>query len=293
MGSCRCLLVSNLELVRTQLILELLVLLFTSGMPGRKLPLWVRNIRSSKSTLSGSLASSRFGLGPSRLIVTTSRTRIGARCVRFRRASAYTNGRIWATVTWSTFGSGLSAAVTTSVWRCVISRFACSVRWSVVSAFRSRPPCFQHVYHLIRRHAPPVATAPTSDPRAQSPNSQPAKIKDRLDNVQCQSFARSWNRLPGQLLDIVFDLHDHGWSSEAIDTLAGALYDNSDVFSIFKTDFGACLSLFSAPPGTIPIVFRPYRIDPLMQKKVDGVLDQNIQPQVSSRIRRHHGTLHY
>ena len=77
--------------------------------------------------------------------------------------------------------------------------------------------------------------------------------------------------------DIAFDLHNPGWTPEAIDRLADALFEYSDVFSTSKTDFGSCNIMpftLSVPAGTKPVASRPYRINPLMQKKVDAVLDQ-------------------
>lgn len=58
----------------------------------------------------------------------------------------------------------------------------------------------------------------------------------------------------------MFDLHDPGWSPGAVDGLADALCDYSDVLSTSKMDFGGCtvmLTTFAVPPGTEPVPFVP------------------------------------
>ncbi|CAB1106230.1 unnamed protein product [Ectocarpus sp. CCAP 1310/34] len=63
--------------------------------------------------------------------------------------------------------------------------------------------------------------------------------------------------------DIAFDLHNPGWTPEAIDRLADALVEYSDVFSTSKTDFGSCTIMpftLSVPAGTKPVASRPYRL---------------------------------
>eukprot|EP00752_Nemacystus_decipiens_P007106 g6368.t1 len=87
----------------------------------------------------------------------------------------------------------------------------------------------------------------------------------------------TWDRLPAHLRDIVFELHDPRWSAAAIDQLGDALIEYADVFSTSKCDFGVCNSMpfsLSVPPGTKPVASKPYRINPILQKKVDAVLDQ-------------------
>jgi len=78
------------------------------------------------------------------------------------------------------------------------------------------------------------------------------------------------------LRDVVFELHDPRWTADAIDKLGDAPIEYADVFST-KSDFSACNIMsfsLSVLPGTKPVASRPYRINPLMQKKVDAVLDQ-------------------
>ncbi|CAB1111268.1 unnamed protein product [Ectocarpus sp. CCAP 1310/34] len=109
------------------------------------------------------------------------------------------------------------------------------------------------------------------------PKPPPQELLDRFSEAQRSSFMRLWARLPAHMHDIAFDLHNPGWTPEAIDRLADALVEYSDVFSTSKTDFGSCTIMpftLSVPAGTKPVASRPYRINPLMQKKVDAVLDQ-------------------
>ncbi|CAB1116486.1 unnamed protein product [Ectocarpus sp. CCAP 1310/34] len=109
------------------------------------------------------------------------------------------------------------------------------------------------------------------------PKPPPQEVLDRFSEAQRSSFMRLWARLPAHMHDIAFDLHNPGWTPEAIDRLADALVEYSDVFSTSKTDFGFCTIMpftLSVPAGTKPVASRPYRTNPLMQKKVDTVLDQ-------------------
>ncbi|CAB1121588.1 unnamed protein product [Ectocarpus sp. CCAP 1310/34] len=109
------------------------------------------------------------------------------------------------------------------------------------------------------------------------PKPPPQELLDRFSEAHRPSFMRFWARLPAHMHDIAFDLHNPAWTPEAIDRLADALVEYSDVFSTSKTDFGSCTIMpftLSVPAGTKPVASRPYRINPLMQKKVDAVLDQ-------------------
>ncbi|CAB1099916.1 unnamed protein product [Ectocarpus sp. CCAP 1310/34] len=126
---------------------------------------------------------------------------------------------------------------------------------------------------------PKSGTHRSPDPASAPPPPKPLpqELLDRFSEAQRSSFMRLWARLPAHMHDIAFDLHNPGWTPEAIDRLADALVEYSDVFSTSKTDFGSCTIMpftLSVPAGTKPVASRPYRINPLMQKKVDAVLDQ-------------------
>ena len=55
------------------------------------------------------------------------------------------------------------------------------------------------------------------------------------------------------------------------------MIDFTDVFSTSPTDFGSCSLLpfeISNPPDSPPVTSRPYRVNPLMTKQMDMVLDE-------------------
>ena len=67
-----------------------------------------------------------------------------------------------------------------------------------------------------------------------------------------------------------------GWDLPAIGALSATLVAYADVFSSSKSDYGEC-SLrplqIKVPPGTQPIQSRPYRLNPVLSKQVDAILD--------------------
>ena len=73
---------------------------------------------------------------------------------------------------------------------------------------------------------------------------------------------------------IDFALDAAGWDSPAIDALSETLAAYADVFSSSKMDYGECsLRPFKVPPGTQPIQSRPYRLNSVLSKQVDAILD--------------------
>ena len=75
---------------------------------------------------------------------------------------------------------------------------------------------------------------------------------------------------------IDFALDAPGWDSDAIDALSATLKEYADIFYSSKLDYGACsLRPFEIklPPGTNPIQSRPYRLNPVLSKQVDAILD--------------------
>lgn len=105
----------------------------------------------------------------------------------------------------------------------------------------------------------------------------PSELRARLTDAQRTSFLQVWEQLAAHLREINFELHHPRWTAEAITKLGDALVEFSDVISTSKTDFGACNTMpfsLSLPPGTKPIASKPYRINLILQKKVDAVLDQ-------------------
>ena len=82
--------------------------------------------------------------------------------------------------------------------------------------------------------------------------------------------------MPPHIRRIDFALDAPGWDSPAIDALSDTLAAYADVFSFSKLDYGECsLRPFEikVPPGTQPIQSRPYRLNPVLSKQVDAILD--------------------
>ena len=71
------------------------------------------------------------------------------------------------------------------------------------------------------------------------PPPSPALL-ERLNPDQRSSFLLVWARLPPHLREIVFHLHDPGWTPPAIEQLDDVLCEFADVFSTSKTEFGSC-----------------------------------------------------
>ena len=75
---------------------------------------------------------------------------------------------------------------------------------------------------------------------------------------------------------IDFALDAPGWDPPAIDALSDTLAAYADVFSFSKLNYGECsLRPFEikVPPGTQPIQSHPYRLNPVLSKQVDAILD--------------------
>ena len=108
------------------------------------------------------------------------------------------------------------------------------------------------------------------------PEEPPPELLHQLDHNQRKYFFRLWNTVPPQIRRIDFALDTTGWDPPAIDALSAALVAYADVFSSSKLDYGECsLRPFEIkmPPGTQPIQSRPYRLNPVLSKQVDAILD--------------------
>ena len=82
--------------------------------------------------------------------------------------------------------------------------------------------------------------------------------------------------MPPHIRRIDFALDAPGWNSPAIDALSDALAAYADVVSLSKLVYGECsLRSFEikVPPGTQPIQSRPYRLNTVLYKQVDAILD--------------------
>ena len=118
--------------------------------------------------------------------------------------------------------------------------------------------------------APPPNTAP--DP----PDEPPPELLHRLDHNQHESFFRLWNTVPPLIRRIDFALDAAGWDSTGLDALSATLVTYAYVFSSSKLDYGECsLRPFEikVSPGTQPIQSRPYRLNRVLSKHVDAILD--------------------
>ena len=115
---------------------------------------------------------------------------------------------------------------------------------------------------------PPI----TSDP----PDEPPPELLHRLDYRQRESFLRLWNTVPPHIRRIDFALNAAGWDPAALDALSTTLVTYADVFSSSKLDYGECSARpfeIKVPPRTQPIQSRPYRLNPVLSKQVDAILD--------------------
>ena len=136
---------------------------------------------------------------------------------------------------------------------------------------------------------PASQTAPSLTTELDSPDEPPPERLHRLDHNQRESFLRLWNTVPPHIRRIDFALDAPGWGSPAIDALSETLAAYADVFSSSKLDYGECsLRPFEikVPPGTQPIQSRPYRLNPVLSKQVDAILDSYLRPVSFSTPRR-------
>ena len=117
----------------------------------------------------------------------------------------------------------------------------------------------------------------TATNAAPTSSEQPStELLHRLDDDQREAFFRLWSTVPHYMRQIDFALDAPGWDSDAIDALSATLKEYADIFSSSKLDYGACsLRPFEikGPPGTHPIQSRPYRLNPVLSKQVDAILD--------------------
>ena len=137
------------------------------------------------------------------------------------------------------------------------------------------PPTSVDTDVLALHDKPPVHDDGT--PPADPPKTPNRKLLERLTADQRTGFLRLWDRLPLHLRDVSFDLRGSGWSPLVITALGGILCEYPDVFSTSTTDFGSRSLIpfkISIPLDSAPVVSRPYRINPVLAKQADAVLDQ-------------------
>ena len=121
-----------------------------------------------------------------------------------------------------------------------------------------------------------VSEAPATNAAPHTSEHPSTELLHRLDDDQHESFFRLWNTVPHHIRQIDFALDAPGWEPGSIDALSDTLKEYADIFSSSKLDYGACsLRPFEikVPPGTHPIQSRPYRLNPVLSKQVDAILD--------------------
>ena len=134
--------------------------------------------------------------------------------------------------------------------------------------------------HDVTAVAESLSTLTPSSPASNvEPNTseQPStELLHRFDDYQRGSFLRLWSTAPPHIRQMDFALDTPGWDPSAIDTLSATLTEYADICSSSKLGDGACsLRPFGikVPPGTHPIQSRPYRLNPVLSKQVDAILD--------------------
>ena len=104
----------------------------------------------------------------------------------------------------------------------------------------------------------------------------PLELLHRLDRSQRERLFRLWNTVPPHMCRIDFALDAAGWDPAALDALSTTLATFADVFLSSKLDYGEySLRPFEIKvlPGTQPIQSRPYRLNPVLSKQADAILD--------------------
>ena len=127
--------------------------------------------------------------------------------------------------------------------------------------------------------APASQTALPHSTTPDFPDEPPPELLHRPDHSQREYVFRLCNTVPSHIRRIDFALDAAGWDPTAVDALSTTLSTYADVFSSSKLDYGECsLRPFEikVPLGTQPIQSRPYRLNPVLSKQVDAVLDSHL-----------------
>ena len=121
--------------------------------------------------------------------------------------------------------------------------------------------------------APPsTATNVTSD----ASDDPPTELLHRLDDVQRESLFYLWITVTPHIRQIDVALDAPGREPSAIDALGATLTEHADIFPSSKLNYEACsLRPFETkvPHGTQPIQSRTYRLNLVLSKQVDAILD--------------------
>ena len=136
----------------------------------------------------------------------------------------------------------------------------------------SRPTSQPSLSRLPLQHRRPLShTVLRPIPRTSLPRT-PTRTRSRPTRI---SF-RHWNIVPPHIRRTDFTLDAADWDPTALDALSTTLTTYADVFSSSKLDYGECsLRPFEikVPPGTQLIQSCPYRLNPVLSKQADAILD--------------------
>ena len=136
----------------------------------------------------------------------------------------------------------------------------------------SRPTSQPSLSRLPLQHRRPLShTVLRPIPRTSRP---PNSYTDSIA-AHANSFSPLGHCSP-HILRIDFALDATGWDPTALDALSTTLTTYADVFSSSKLDYDECsLRPFEVkvPPGTQPIQSRPHRLNPVLSKQADAILD--------------------
>ena len=139
-----------------------------------------------------------------------------------------------------------------------------------------RVPLEALAQHNELRDVTAVAETPATNAAPSTSEQLSTELLHRLDDDQRESFLRFWSTVPHHIRQIDFALDAPGWDPGTIDALSATLKEYADIYSSSKLDYGACsLRHFKIKvrPGTHPIQSRPYRLNPVLSKQVDTILD--------------------
>ena len=122
---------------------------------------------------------------------------------------------------------------------------------------------------------PPPSRSPTWSIRSPGRAPPPNVYTDSI-TANASHFFASGTLFPLPIRRIDFALNAAGWGPTALDALSTTLTTFADVFSSSKLDNGDC-SLrpleIKVPPGTQLIQSHLYRLNPVLSKQADAILD--------------------
>ena len=171
-----------------------------------------------------------------------------------------------------------TVAVIYSVWMYIIPNE--TKQCDVISCLAETDECaFNHSPHLA-----PGTWSDLTDPLAsrtstwsiRSPGRAPPRTSIPTRSQPTRIIFSPLEHCPPPIRRIDFALDAAGWGPTALDALSTTLTTFADVFSSSKLDHDECSVRpfkIKVPPGTQPIQSRPYRLNPVLSKQADAILD--------------------